>query len=215
MDRSSSHPVPVAPPAEVPKDLNRDHWEKVAEEAISRAFREASAGLPLPGIDGRSPAPAGREEESNTPSGKANERAGGRQGFRLTLTDNGTSFTTSIGACFHFRSLRHLIGASGRTLGLKAVIVVQGQVVLLPESVSPWRSPLKGASARSTDQTYRLTVEPIPGTTPAPQAAVPWLAARAPSSLLGLAQLVPHPPPGSTAVWESPHSLPLCPLWPR
>ena len=190
MDRLSIRPDRVEPLPERLPASERAHWERIAEEAVARAFRDASAGLALPGLDGRWPDPPA-DAADTAAAAASQERPGGRQGFRLALTGSGTSFTPSIGACFHFESLRRLTAASGRELGLKAVIVVRGQVVLLPDTTPAQRSLLDHA----------------PGTllpSPAPTKAMP---------LLGLAELVAEAPetePPRVASWSG---LPPCPLW--
>ena len=164
--------------------VDRSHWERIAEEALTRAFQSASAGLPLPGIDGRGPEAITSSEVSAGQSPSTADSAPRRLGFRLSLSGSGTSFTPIIGAYFHFESLRKLTAASGRQLGLRGVIVVKGQVVLLPESTNPsiqkpgptapWTRSQQGGSIRSW-------------------AGLATASTRFSRSLLGQAALVPQP----------------------
>jgi len=192
MDRLSTRPDRLEPHPERLADSEREHWERIAEESVSRAFRGASAGLALPGLDGRWPEPPSPTPDTDA-AAASEERPGGRQGFRLALSGNGTSFTPSIGACFHFESLRRLTAASGRQLGLKAVIVVRGQVVLLPDTTPTPPSPM----------------DRFPGVQP------PWQASARARPLLGLAELVPHLDETQTPPMASWSGLPPCPLWRR
>lgn len=190
MDRLS---IPPDRDATLPQRLaetERAQWERIAEEAVARAFHDASAGLALPGIDGRWPDPPPDSAEPGAALARQ-ERPGGRQGFRLTLAGSGTSFTPSIGAILRFDALRRLTAASGRQLGLRAVIVVRGQVVLLPDAPPNLRSPLQGPpGAQSLRQ---------PATKAPP--------------LLGLAELIVKAPETPSPALVSWLRLPPCPLW--
>lgn len=200
MDRLNQDPGCAELPGGPVPAIDRDHWERIAEDALTRVFRTAGAGLSLPGLDARRPDPVDSCRDPMAAEAGSPEKPSGRQGFRLALTGRGTSFTPSIGACFRFESLRQLTAASGRQLGLKAVIVVRGQVVLLPETArtaNVWRSQSAMASPAHTD---------------APPAGLfPWPSRTRDRSLLGLATLVPQP-------LDRPHSPAalgpaLCPLW--
>lgn len=185
--------------------IDRDHWERIAEEALARVFRTAGAGLSLPGLDARRPDPVDSHRDPTAAEAGSTEKPTGRQGFRLALTGSGTSFTPSIGACFRFESLRQLTAASGRQLGLKAVIVVRGQVVLLPETA---RTANVSRSEPSLASHAHTKTPPARAT---PTGLFPWPSRPPDRSLLGLATLVPQPldrPPGPAAIGPA-----LCPLW--
>ncbi|MFM8524611.1 MAG: hypothetical protein ACKOCM_03190 [Cyanobacteriota bacterium] len=208
MHRLNPDPDCAALPDGPGPGIDRNHWERIAEEALARVFRTAGAGLSLPGLDERRPDPADSQADLTAAPERSAEKARGRQGFRLTLTGHGTSFTPGIGACFRFEALRHLTAASGRQLGLKAVIVVRGQVVLLPETTTP--TSLSGshpalALSAHTDRTASGT---------APSGLFPWPSPTQNRSLLGLATLVLQPlqplDRSRTPVTIGP---PLCPLW--
>lgn len=174
----------VAAALEPGPDLDRHHWERVAEETLSRAFATASAGLSLPGLDGRGPEPPPSGDASPDHAPLAADAPQGRLGFRLSMGGSGSSFTPLIGACFHFESLRRLTAASGRQLGLKGVIVVRGQVVLLPD-------------APSQTHQHQTALAPWPSTQQDWQSsrgdAFPRAATTPRRSLLGQAELVPQP----------------------
>ena len=203
MDRLRPNRGCVETPQGLEPGLDRDHWERVAEEALARVFAQASGGLPLPGLDGRR---TDADDASPDPTAGANDpqdRAVGRLGFRLGLTQQGTSFTPSIGACFRFASLRSLIAASGRQLGLKAVIVVHGEVVLLPAPANP-----QGSHVARSDGGLIPTI-----LNRAPTTAIPRPFAPRQRTGLGLAKLVIQAsPPTST----SPEMIgpAISPLWP-
>ena len=180
--------------------MDRATWEAIAEESLARVFRAAGGGLSLPGLDGRGPDPAGDSDPSgSTPD--LSDGPGGRQGFRLGLTGHGTSFTGSIGAAFHFQALRQLTAASGRQLGLKAVIVVRGQVVLLPDAAAD-SGPIGDRIPGSIGSMLRSTAGSIgigPGQPPS-------------RTLLGQAELVPVALKSAAAPARIGPAL--CPLWP-
>lgn len=201
MDRLMPDLAPREPTASTASTLDRAYWERIAEESLARVFQTTGSGLISP--DQKANAGAADATRNNSESEPPRREATVcRQGFRLAMAGSGTSFTSIIGACFHFQSLRQLTAASGRHLGLKAVIVVRGQVVLLPDT-----STLNGPVGRTW--------------LPVPPSAIPdrhWKAIALPKpaapperTLLGLAQLMPLPLERSDALAMTiaPARLPL------
>ena len=193
----------VETPQGLEPGLDRDHWERIAEEALARVFEQASGGLPLPGLDGRRTDADSAIGDPATEAREPQDRDGGRLGFRLGLTQQGTSFTPSIGACFRFESLRDLIAASGRHLGLKAVIVVHGEVVLLP-ALPNTEGPLETHSGGSVTPTILRR---------SPTTAVLRPFAPRQRSLLGLAKLVIQASPPASSTSPELIGPALSPLW--
>lgn len=182
-------------------DHERSHWEHIAEEAVARVFQTASAGLSLPGSDGRRPEALPVDDKPAHCGQDTVEASPARLGFCLGLSERGTSFTPSIGAAFRFQALRQLVAASGRQLGLKGVIVVRGQVVLLQDAASA-SGPLAGT-------TGVLVKAPRRGSAKAISLAEPAEETR--GTLLGQAELVLQPTPASGG--QTARAPALCPLW--
>lgn len=200
MDRLHPDPAPRKRPSVPAPGLDRAEWEQIAEEALTRVFQATSAGLFL---QGRETIRSNRTTDNDAvePMAGCPDQPPGRQGFRLALTGSGTSFTPIIGACFHFESLRQLTAASGRQLGLKAVIVVRGQVVLLPETTA-----LPGMTGHRSSRHQGPGVNAEIRNHVFPRASTPSR-----PTLLGLAELLPRPlerGPASLATGPAP-----CPLW--
>lgn len=201
MDRLQPDPTASGRTPSRAPGMDRAHWERIAEESLARVFQATSAGLVVPGFRAEGAA-AGTAVADNGAEASGQDPTACRQGFRLTLAGSGTSFTPIIGACFRFQSLRQLTAASGRQLGLKAVIVVRGQVVLLTEPTAITR-PVGGrwlpwqASTR-TPQRW-------------PAIAFPWAPEPARRTLLGMAELMPLPkdPPDPGARGGAPAQFPL------
>lgn len=195
-DLAPREPTPGPCPA-----LDRAYWERIAEESLARVFQTTGSGLLAEGQK-TSGAAADAASDNGTQSPSKPEMEASRQGFRLTMTERGTSFISIIGACFHFQSLRQLTAASGRHLGLKAVIVVRGQVVLLPDRTAV-NGPVGGSwlpvrSGSPTNRHWKAIALPKPAAPPE-------------RTLLGLAQLMPLPLERSDAVGRvvAPAQLPL------
>lgn len=201
MDRPQPDPAPAEPTSRPTPALDRAYWERIAEESLARVFLATDSDLLLRGSEADAGVAGALMDDSDA-------RASGqdpslcRQGFRLALTGRGTSFTPIIGACFHFQSLRRLTAASGRQLGLKSVIVVRGQVVLLPDSnhangPSGLGWPPDRSRARLNS---RRGITTLPQPTPPPE-----------RTLLGLAELMPLPLERSDTVPRgvAPAHLPL------
>lgn len=200
MDRLQPDPTASERTPSRAPGMDRAHWERIAEESLARVFQATSAGLLAPGL--RTEGAAASTAMADSSAGAPGQDPACRQGFRLTLAGSGTSFTPIIGACFHFQSLRQLTAASGRQLGLKAVIVVRGQVVLLTEPPAITR-PVGGRWL------------PWPASTRTPQRwpaiAFPWAPEPARRTLLGMAELMPLPkdPPDPGARVGAPAQFPL------
>lgn len=201
MDRLQPDLAPCEPTPNRASALDRAHWERIAEESLARVFQTTGSGLISPT---RTATAGGGEAARNTHDGGPSRREATvcRQGFRLAMTGSGTSFTSIIGACFHFQSLRQLTAASGRHLGLKAVIVLSGQVVLLPDTSASngpvGRAWLPAPATTTRNRHWKAIAMPKPAAPPE-------------RTLLGLAQLMPLPLERSDtlAMTIAPARLPL------